>query len=63
MHGIFISAPHAGRRFVASRSRKGLRTFVWTEVRPDLTSEMIEPGDVPHDIRRKAYRHLEKPAA
>jgi hypothetical protein len=63
MHGIYISVLHGGRRFVASRSRKGLRKFLWTEVRPDLTSEIIESGDVPRDIRRRAYRRLAKVAS
>jgi hypothetical protein len=62
MRGIFISKLHAGRRFVASRSRKGLRTFIWTEVRPDLTSEIIAASEIPMAVRRQAYRWLGKAA-
>jgi hypothetical protein len=57
-NGIFISKFLYGRRFVASRSRKGLRAFLWTVVSPDLTSEIIEANAVPLAIRRQAYRHL-----
>jgi hypothetical protein len=58
--GIFISKFLHGRRFVASRSRKGLRMFLWTVVSSDLTSEIIEAGAVPLSIRRQAYRQLGK---
>jgi hypothetical protein len=59
-NGIFISKFAGGRRFVASRSRKGLRTFLWMAVSPDLISEIIKPNAVPLAIRRQAYRHLGK---
>jgi hypothetical protein len=60
-NGIFISKfAGGGRRFVASRSRKGLRTFLWTAVNPNLTSEIIKPSAVPIGIRRQAYRRLGK---
>jgi hypothetical protein len=60
MYGIFISKFLHGRRFVASRSRRGLRAFLWTVVSPDLTSEIIEASAVPLPIRRQAYRHLKQ---
>jgi hypothetical protein len=63
MHGIFISAPHAGDVYVAERSRKGSRKLLWSimpaaPIAPDMR---IAACAVPIGIRRQAYRHLAMP--
>jgi hypothetical protein len=62
MHGIFISAPHAGEIYVAERSRRGSSKFLWwvmphMPIAPDMR---IAAYAVPLTIRRQAYRHLGK---
>jgi hypothetical protein len=63
-HGIFISAPVDGQIYVAERSPKGHRTFLWSIVSATLIGheQRINPRQVPHHIRRRAYRHLDKEA-
>jgi hypothetical protein len=52
-----------GRYFIAERSRKGYRRFLWSMmpvVAPTSGEIRIEPKQVPRLIRRKAYRDLQK---
>jgi hypothetical protein len=64
MHGIFISAPIDGQIYVAERSAKGSAKFLWSMINATLLGQeqRINPRQVPHHIRRQAYRHLGKPA-
>jgi hypothetical protein len=62
MHGIFTSAPHNGRVYVAERSRKGYSKLLWSVLpkAPTGGDVPIEARLVPFAIRRQAYRYLGK---
>jgi hypothetical protein len=60
---IFISKPQPGGiLYIAERSRKGYRRFMWSlgrAVIPSGTDIRIEASTVPYKIRRQAYRRLD----
>jgi hypothetical protein len=60
VHGIFVSAPHRERVYVASRSRKGARHLLWSVMpaAPTAADVRVEASIVPIAIRRAAYRRL-----
>jgi hypothetical protein len=60
---IFISKPRDGWVFVARRSKKGRRYFLWSRGRATIPSGLdvrIEAGDVPKRIRKLAYNKFWK---
>jgi hypothetical protein len=59
---VFISKPVDGHIYIAERSRKGSRRLLWSAmpVAPIAGNVRIEARDVPHIIRRAAYRLFER---
>lgn len=53
---MFISEPRGGLYYVAKRSRKGYRKYLWSMVTTQLLEETsIQSEQVPEQIRREAH--------